>query len=287
MTVVPVDLAQLPPPDVVEPVSYAQIRDELIADLIERMPSLEPTLALESEPLRKLAEAFAYRLMLTVQRINDAARATMLAYARGSDLDHLAALFGVSRLAGEDDDRLRKRVQLTPDGWSVAGPAAAYRVRALAVSVEVRDALATSPAPGDVTVTVLATDGDGTPSPALLAAVDAALSADTVRPLTDRVTVAAPTIVRYQVVARLRVYPGPDQAVVTAAARAAVDAYVTAQRQLGRTVAVSGLMRALHQEGVERARLIEPTADISPAKNAAGYCELIDVAIETDGPGNG
>ena len=55
--------------------------------------------------------------MLLRNRINIAARGQLLAYAAGTDLDHLAAFYGVERLAGEGDERLRLRIQLRIKGY--------------------------------------------------------------------------------------------------------------------------------------------------------------------------
>ncbi len=51
------------------------------------------TLALESEPVTKLLEESAYMEMLLRARINNGVRASMLAYATGTDLDNIAANF--------------------------------------------------------------------------------------------------------------------------------------------------------------------------------------------------
>ncbi|WP_372070249.1 baseplate J/gp47 family protein (plasmid) [Tistrella mobilis] len=288
MTDAPLNLSRLPRPDVVETLTAEAIRDEIIADLVEKSPSLEGALQLESEPLRKLVEVVAYRELLLRQRVNDAAQSVMLAYATGTDLDHLAALYGVSRIADETDDRLRSRVLTTPDGWSVAGPAAAYRARALDVSVDIRDAIATSPAPGDVVVTVLPewrpsdTPEDQARLAALLDAVLDAANDRTVRPLTDRVSVTVASILPYRVVAKLTITSLPDAEVIMADGTASVARYVEARRMLGTPVAISGLMQALHQGGVERVRLLEPTGDLLPEAHEAAWCEAIEVTLDTD-----
>ncbi|PJN94872.1 baseplate assembly protein, partial [Amaricoccus sp. HAR-UPW-R2A-40] len=92
-----IDLSRLPPPDVVERLDFETILGAMKADLIARAPDLAPALALESEPAVKILEVAAYRELLLRARINDAARAVMIATATGADLDHLAALFGVAR----------------------------------------------------------------------------------------------------------------------------------------------------------------------------------------------
>ncbi|ECI4938646.1 baseplate assembly protein, partial [Salmonella enterica subsp. arizonae] len=87
-----VDLNLLPVPDVVEELDYETILAERIATLISLYPedqqeAVSRTLALESEPVVKLLQENAYREVIWRQRVNEAARAVMLAYAIDSDLD--------------------------------------------------------------------------------------------------------------------------------------------------------------------------------------------------------
>lgn len=282
-----VDLSQLAAPDVVESIDFETILAAMKADLIARDPDLEDTLALESEPITKLLEVAAYRETLLRQRVNEASKAVMLAYAAGTDLDQLGALFGVERLlvdAGdpdaippvpptyESDTDFRRRIQLSLEGFSTAGPEGAYVFHALSADGEVLDASATSPSPGNVTVTVLSRTGDGSADAALLDAVDTVLSAEDVRPLTDNVTVASATISNYTVDATLYFYAGPDRAVVLQSAQDAIDDYVAAQHRLGLDVTLSGIYAALHQPGVQRVELAAPTANIVVDRQTAAYC---------------
>ncbi|EHP4010353.1 baseplate assembly protein, partial [Salmonella enterica] len=89
-----VDLSLLPVPDVVEELDYETILAERIATLISLYPedqqeTVARTLALESEPVVKLLQENAYREVIWRQRVNEAARAVMLAYAIDSDLDNI------------------------------------------------------------------------------------------------------------------------------------------------------------------------------------------------------
>ncbi|PTE18480.1 baseplate assembly protein, partial [Cereibacter changlensis JA139] len=93
-----IDLSQIPAPDVIEPLDFETILAGLKAAIIADAPELAGVLALESEPVVKLLEVMTYRSLLDRARVNDAARAVMLATATGADLDNLAALLGVSRL---------------------------------------------------------------------------------------------------------------------------------------------------------------------------------------------
>ncbi|CAB3758519.1 baseplate assembly protein [Burkholderia sp. MSh2] len=300
MSVTPIDLSQLPSPDVVETIDYETLLAVRKARLVSLYPAAEQaeiaaTLALESEPLVKLLQENAYREIVLRQRVNDAARAVMLAYAVGADLDHLAALFGIRRLTitpadpehdiaavMESDTDLRARTQLAPQSFSVAGPEGAYVSHARNADGRVLDASAVSPAPCEVLVTVLARNGDGTADPALIDAVAAALQADDVRPLTDQVSVRGADILRYQVRARLVFFAGPDRAVALAEANRAMKKYTESMHRLGMEVTLDGIYAAARAAGVQKVILESPLAGLPATKQQAPYCtaiELIDGGV--------
>ncbi|MCA8258708.1 baseplate J/gp47 family protein [Burkholderia sp. AU31624] len=300
MSVTPIDLSQLPSPDVVETIDYETLLAARKARFVSLYPADEQaeiaaTLALESEPVVKLLQENAYREIVLRQRVNDAARAVMLAYAVGTDLDHLAALFGIRRLTitpadpehnvaavMESDTDLRARTQLAPQSLSVAGPEGAYVSHARNADGRVLDASAVSPASCEVLVSVLARDGDGTADPALIAAVAAALQADDVRPLTDKVTVRGAEILRYQVRARLVFFAGPDRAVALAEANRAMKRYTESMHRLGMEVTLDGIYAAARAAGVQKVILESPSAGLPATKQQAPYCtgiELIDGGV--------
>ncbi|WP_175784516.1 baseplate assembly protein [Burkholderia ambifaria] len=295
----PIDLSRLPAPNVVEVIDFEELLAERKAGLLGLVPEelkaeAAAVLEVESEPITILLQESVFREIYLRQRANDAARAVMLAYAMDGDLDQLAALLGVERqvvvpedpetgtpaeMEGNDD--LRYRTQLAPQGFSVAGPEGAYRSHALGAHGSVLDASATSPSPGVVLVTVLAREGDGTPEQEVLDAVTAALRAEDVRPLTDKVNVAGAEIVRYKVDAVIYTFPGPDSSIVMKEARTRLDAYVDETRRIGREVTLSGIYAALHVDGVERVRLISPVADVAVTRTQASYCD--EISIEAGG----
>lgn len=288
-----IDLSQLPVPNVVEAIDYEEILSALLADLVGRYPEFD--VPAESDPIYKVLEVAAYREMLVRQRVNQAARAVMLAYAEDEDLDNLGALFNVKRLqtyAGdpgaippvppeyETNPDFRRRILLSLEGLSTAGPEGAYIFHALSASGSVLDASATSPAPGDVVVTVLGREGDGTAPPELLDAVEQAVSAETVRPLTDHVTVQGAEVVPYTIAATLYFQPGPDSQVVLAEAQAEAQRYADRQHRLGMDITLSGVYAALHRAGVQRVELASPSATINVNRQQAAYCTAITL---TDG----
>lgn len=285
-----IDLSRLPAPNVVEALDYETILAAMIADLIARDPTF--TAMVESDPAYKILEVAAYRELLLRQRVNDAAKAVMLAFAVGSDLDQIGANFNVERLvidAGdpsaipprlpvfESDADFRARIQLALEGITTAGSEGSYVFHGLSADADVKDIQAVSPNPGEVLVYVLSRTGDGTASAGLLATVTAALNAESVRPLTDRVTVQSATIVPFTITAELTMYPGPDPEVVRQAAEDAVTSYVESVRKIGYDVTLSGLYAALHQPGVQSVNLTSPVATVSIGDGQAGYCTAITV----------
>jgi phage-related baseplate assembly protein len=274
-----IDLSQLPAPNVVLPLDFEAELARLQALVLADLPELAEVLALESEPINKVLQIVAYEHVNMQARINDAARACMLAYADGTDLDHLAALLAVQRLDGESDERLRRRAQMALEGETVAGSAASYVFHALSSSVQVKDAGVDSPTPGTVRVTVLSTEGDGTPGQDLIDGVQARLSADDVRPLSDTVLVVPASVVPYQVQATLSIYPGPAAGPLLLAAQEALARYITEHKQLGHDITLSGLYACLHQPGVQKVALASPLADIVIAPNQAAHCTGVQIAL--------
>lgn len=296
-----VDLSQLPVPDVVEELGYETILAERIATLISLYPedqqeAMARTLALESEPIVKLLQENAYREMIWRQRVNESAQAVTLAYAAGNDLDVMAANNNTDRLiitpednstipptlaVMESDGDLRLRAQQAFEGLSVAGPVGAYEYHGRSADGRVADVSVESPTPACVTISVLSREGDGTASAELLSIVEAALNAETVRPVGDRVIVQSAEVVPYQIDATIYVYPGPESEPIRQAAEQKLQNYISAQHRLGRDIRLSAIYAALHVEGVQRVELAAPQADIVLSKSQASSC--IDYQITVGG----
>ncbi|EOC0106173.1 baseplate assembly protein [Cronobacter dublinensis] len=294
-----IDLSQLPAPDVVEELDFETILAERKATLISLYPEEEQdavarTLALESEPVVKLLQENAYREVIWRQRVNEAARAVMLAYASGSDLDVSAGNLNTARLTitpadestlppapavMESDTDFRLRAQQAFEGLSVAGPVGAYEYHGRSADGRVADVSVVSPSPACITVTVLSRDNDGVADAALLAVVDRALNAEDVRPVGDRVTVQAAEIVPYAIHATLYLYPGPEAEPIRQAAENKLKTYITTQHRLGRDIRLSAIYAALHVEGVQRVELASPVADLALGKHQASLCTDYSLTI--------
>ncbi|NTZ47957.1 baseplate assembly protein [Lelliottia aquatilis] len=294
-----VDLSQLAAPDVVETLDYETILTERKAILVSLYPAdqqeaVARTLTLESEPIVKLLQENAYREVIWRQRVNEAARAVMLAYAAGADLDQLGANSSVERLVimpadettlpptpavMESDTDYRLRIQQAPEGLSTAGSTGAYQFHGRSADGRVADISVISPEPSCVTVSVLSRENNGAASADLLAVVRAALNDEDVRPVADRVTVQSAAIVDYTIDAALYLYPGPESEPVLSAAKAKLQTYISAQHRLGRDIRKSAIYAALHVEGVQRVELAAPVADIVLDDTQASFCTAYSVTV--------
>lgn len=275
-----IDLSKLPAPKVIESLSYEAIFQDILSDFLGKNPSYSTLL--ESDPAMIMLEVCAYRELLLRNRINEAAKATMLAYATGSDLENLAASLGVQKLVGETDDQLRQRVQLAPEAFTNAGSVGAYTFHALSASSDIKSVSVKSPNPGEVLVTILSKTGNGTASEELIDAVLEKLSEEDVRPLTDQVSVQSAEIVDYAVEAVITVYSGPSSAVVETEARADLNKFLDERHAIGKLVALSGIYDALHVDGVKKVQLVHPTSDVVTTDEQAAYCNNITISIVVD-----
>ena len=260
------DLASLPAPAVIESLSFETIFEELQTEFQSRYPDYSALLA--SDPAVKLLEVAAYREVLLRNRINSAAKASLLAFATGGDLDHLAAFYGVTRLADETDEALRLRTRQRIIGFANAGGAAHYRYWALSASPEVADVEVDSPEPGRVRISVLAKGEEQTVSNAVLDAVRAVVLRDDIRVLTDTVEVVPAELMPVTVHARLWLYP--DAPMETLSAIEAVFAFTLAAcAGLGWDLTRSWIVGQLQRAGVHKVELLSPTTDIRVAANQA------------------
>ncbi|MEM6602492.1 MAG: baseplate J/gp47 family protein [Pseudomonadota bacterium] len=271
-----INLSDLSAPQLLENIMAEEIFQEMLADFKAKDPSYSAIV--ESDPVYKILQVAAYREYILRVRVNDAVRGVLLAYAIGTDLEHLAAQKNIKRQEGETDAALRLRVQLAPESYSVAGPSGAYAFHSLSAHADIKDVKAISPSPGLVKNVILAKSGNGTASQEILGAVYAALTDENIRPLTDQVTVASAEIVPYQIDAELRFYDGPDSAVVTAEAQAQIEAYAQDQHRIGRDITLSAIYAALHRPGVQNVVITSPADDIIISDEQAAYCTQITLS---------
>lgn len=287
-----VDFAALPPPAVVEALSFETILANWLVTFqtLCRQSGIDYTAVLESDPAYKLLEAGAYQEMVLRQRVNDAAKAVLVAYAQGADLDNLAALVDVQRFVvtpadpahgvaevDESDVALRQRTVLAPQGYSVAGPEGAYVFFAKSADPTIQDVSVSTPSAGTVLVTVLGTAANGAPTSAALAAVTSKLASANIRPLTDSVVVNAATVLNYSLAAAITFVPGYDQATALAQASAGLAVYQAKNFALGAAHTLAGLIDAMFVTGVKNIAISAPSADVVPTYQQTALCTSISL----------
>lgn len=177
---------------------------------------------------------------------------------------------------GETDDSLRERIRLVHESYSTAGCADGYIYWAKSASADVGDVEVYSPVndaslteeerkagAGEVYVYILKSDGTiPTADDPLLTTVYKSVSAKDKRPLTDKVTVAPPTAVKYSI--NFKYYISEEDEIRATDIRAkvaeSVDAYVKWQgEKIGRDINPDKLRNLILNAGASRVTMTSPT----------------------------
>lgn len=162
----------------------------------------------------------------------------------------------------ESDDAYRDRIYITPEQFSTAGSVGAYEYWTKSVNPDIVDVAVSSPYPGQVSIVALLSGGEA-PTNALLEEIRLAVNASDRRPITDTVSVSAPSVVSYDVAMDVYVAKSSEHVAddVVAGVEAAVRAYAdTAASRLGTHVVPERIIAAAQQvDGVYRAVCSAPT----------------------------
>ena len=194
--------SKLPKPQIIDGSTF----EDVLAALVNQFKGLAPNYSelLESDPIQKVLESYAYREWALRMRLNSAIEANMLAFSTGTDLDTLGGFYGVSRQVIqkadpstqpptpeilETDNRLRSRINDRIRGWSTAGGAYHYKFWVREGIPEIRDVDIDSPEGGLIRIFVMSNDGDGVPTDELITKATAQVNRDDVKVLTDTVQV--------------------------------------------------------------------------------------------------
>ena len=298
-----VDFSQLPEPNLIQELDYESIFNERKEKFIALYPATEQNqwrtiLNRESDPVVKVLQENAYLELLYRNKCNADARSLLLAYAEGSDLDHLALTeYGLIRLIVtpadnsvvppspaiyESDERLRERCILSFDGMNTAGSANAYRYFTLSADgrvdgIKVKSDEAT-PCFLDIVITQVDSE-NGAASEELIQIVQAALDPDTVRPVGDRPTVKSSIATNYQIEAVLYVGKNAEDALLLETANIRLDKYIKNAQKNGESIYLSAVYAALHVDGIERVEIISPIADLVMDSYHHPYCTAKNITV--------
>lgn len=182
----------------------------------------------------------------------------------------------------ESDERYRKRIQQAPENFTCAGPIASYRNHALAVHQDIADVSVWSPKPGVVDVRPIMRNGE-LPSDIILKKIHDVLNADSVRPLTDTLIVAAPELISYEIIVQWWLLKSNEALLTTVkkAVETAVASYMAWQRSLpGRDINPTRLISLMEQAGARRVVVDSPTFQVLSMSEIA---REISVSVSYEG----
>jgi phage-related baseplate assembly protein len=253
------NLSELQTPEIIEELSF----EEILLQMKERLVSIdaEYTAFLGSDPVMKLMEVAAYRELLLRQRINQAAKANLLAFATGSDLDNLSLFYGIARKEDETDDELRSRTHAKIIGWSSAGSREAYKFHALNSDPRVKEANADSPEPGLVRISILSKEDGGIVSQDLLETVTKYMLREDIRMLTDTVEVVPCSLIEVNVKAKIILISSTPPEILNTIKSSFILAF-NKIAGLGVSISRAWIISNLFVNGVKDVELQSPTADV-------------------------
>jgi phage-related baseplate assembly protein len=268
------DLSLLPTPGVIEELNYEAIlarQRQKFMDIWEEVRLANPDAVLpaydvellETDPAMIGNEAETYRETVLRNRINQAARANLLAFATEGDLEHLAAFYDVPKMIGEDDERLVARVILAIQGRSTGGTEPRYKFIAMSTDIRVQNAIVYTVGRSPlIRVAIYSTAPDGVAPADLLSAVNAALQDPAVRMVNDTIEVTSAVQRVVNLTADVWLLPDADVATIVRA-EANLRASWASTRTLGRDLTVSWWTSKLMVPGVHRVVPTNPISDES------------------------
>lgn len=240
---------------------------------------------LEFDPIKIVEEADTYFELLLRDRVNAAAKSVTLAYATDGDLDVIASRYpgGVPRLEGEDDDRYRRRIWLSPAILGPHGMEESYVFWALTADKTLRDATATTiEGTGHVYVTLMNAGPDPRPTSVQISNVRNYISDHGRKALTDILSVLAPRVIEVKFVIEVWLYSGPDANVTLTALRQSLEALVDRTAWLGVPLTRMAIAQACGNViQVQNVNIVEPAADI--AVDLRSVVRVTDINLELKG----
>ena len=298
-----VDFSQLPAPNLIKELDFETLFNDRKEKFIGLYPAGEQAqwraiLSRESDPIVKILQENAYLEMLYQHKCNTDARALLIAFSTGPDLDHLALTeYGLVRqiitpedlsvtpplpAVYESNERLKERCLLSYDGMNTAGSANAYRYFTLSADGRVDGIKVKSdeetPCFLDIVITQIDSE-NGEASEELVQIVQTALDPDTVRPVGDRPIVKSSIATNYQIEAVLYVGKNAEDALLLEAANIRLDKYIKSAQKNGESIYLSAIYAALHVDGIERVEIISPTADLVMDSFHHPYCTSKKISV--------
>ena len=160
----------------------------------------------------------------------------------------------------ESDDDLKVRIFLAPSSFSVAGPDDAYIYWCKAYNSNIGNVVVDSPSPVVVNIYFVMKDGS-LPEEEVIKGLSEFLQDGNIRPLTDKVTVAAPAIQTFDVNVKYYINSSDSSKAVTIQSDVdqAVADYIAWQSQvIGRDINPDELVKRMVEAGAKRVEITSP-----------------------------
>lgn len=171
----------------------------------------------------------------------------------------------------ESDESFAARIFIAPGKYSTAGSRNGYEYHVQDYSSAIGGVhVSSDQAAGTVDIVFVMADGS-LPSAEMISAMSQHMSAETLRPMNDLVTVHAPAEVKYTVSLTYYINQSDNNRAVAIqqAVSAAVDSYVAWQRKIGRDINPSKLLVLVMGAGAKRAQITAPIFTAIPADSIA------------------
>lgn len=171
----------------------------------------------------------------------------------------------------ESDESFAARIFIAPGKHSTAGSRNGYEYHVQDYSSAIGGVhVSSDQAAGTVDIVFVMADGS-LPSAEMISAMSQHMSAETLRPMNDLVTVHAPAEVKYTVSLTYYINQSDNNRAVAIqqAVSAAVDSYVAWQRKIGRDINPSKLLALVMGAGAKRAQITAPIFTAIPADSIA------------------
>lgn len=274
----------LPKPEMIETLDAEKIVEETISDFKQRSQAYGVIYDVDRtnyDPALIQHQIGGGREVALRARINDATASNLLAFARGSDLDHLAAFYDVIRLPGELDEALRERTALAIKARSPGGSAYWYAAAARRADVRIRDvAVYREDFWPIIHISVFSSQNGGIPDQAMLDAVEAEVQSDSVRLLNDTLIVEPAVTQAVSIKAKYWLLPSASSVVSDLRLKEQLRAAWDRETGIGFDLERSWIEAKLHATGVKKIELLEPAASVIAAPGTAIAIDRIELSYE-------
>lgn len=179
-------------------------------------------------------------------------------------IPYVASVTNIDESSGgadiEDDDHYRDRIRQVQESYSTAGPEGAYIYWAKTADANIADVAVISPSPGVIRVIVLMKEGR-LPLQTVLDSVYTAVNAKNRRPLTDKVEVAAPNEILYDI--ELTYYISHERSSMENKIKSSIEKSIETYKlwqceKLGRAINPDYLRQLMLEQGAFRIDITNP-----------------------------